>query len=181
MTPLTCTIICRYRNCLPAAWYTCNLCKLDFSHISNSTIIYVKLTWYDKWQLYYRVLRRSIKFGKCGSCLKMNALMWRWGTLGRSSVPIATRKREYVCSITCFEMLMKGSVTSVWIYFVCDRAGDCFAILLAKNDLFFQLRTVPKAQFGNDRMFVGGFSLLLQRYDPAEFTSPYLKKIISPT
>lgn len=64
----------------------------------------------------------------------------------------------------------------VWICFVCDRTGDCFAILLAKNDLFFQLSTVPKAQFGNDRMFVGGFSLLLQRYNPVEFISPYLKK-----
>lgn len=53
----------------------------------------------------------SIKFGKYGFCLKTNALMWRWGPLGRSSVPIATR-REYVCSITFFEMLVKGYVTS---------------------------------------------------------------------
>lgn len=64
----------------------------------------------------------------------------------------------------------------VWICFVCDCTGDCFAILLAKNNLFFQLSTVPKAQFGNDRMFVGGFSLLLPRYNPFEFISPCLKK-----
>jgi len=65
--------------------------------------------------------------------------------------------------------------------FVCDRTGDCFATLLAKSDLFFQFNIVPKAQFGNDRMFVGGFSLLLQRYNPIELISPHLKKIIFPS
>lgn len=49
-------------------------------------------------------------------------------------------------------------------------------ILLAKYDLFFQLSAVPKAQFGNDRVFVGGFSLLLQRYNPVNLALRTSKK-----
>lgn len=36
---------------------------------------------------------------------------------------------------------------------------------------------MPKAQFGNDRMFVGGFFLLLQRHNAIDFISPSLKNI----
>lgn len=61
--------------------------------------------------------------------------MWGQGTWGRSSLPIATRRREWVCSVTCFEMLMKG-LESVNV--LCGCTGDCFADLLART-IFFQL------------------------------------------
>jgi len=54
-------------------------------------------------------------------------------------------------------MLLKACVTSEYEYILfCERACDVFAFYLPKPICFFQLSTVPKAQFGNDRTFAGG-------------------------